>query len=116
MSARHATPANRARGEIGALLDGRPYTLCLTLGALAELEAAFEVDDLAALAGRLAEGLSSADIRTILGAGLRGGGHDVPDDVIADMRAEGGAAGMARLCAELIAATFASPAPSSPSR
>lgn len=113
MSARHAPPANRARGEVGALLDGRPYTLCLTLGALAELEAAFEVDDLAALAGRLSQGLSSHDVRAILRAGLRGGGHDVADDVIADMRADGGAAGMARLCAELIAATFAAPARSS---
>ena len=30
--------ANRYRGEIDARLDGKPHTLCLTLGALAELE------------------------------------------------------------------------------
>jgi hypothetical protein len=38
--------ANRHRGEIEAVLDGRPRTLCLTLGALAELEAAFGAQDL----------------------------------------------------------------------
>ena len=30
--------ANAHRGEIEATLGGKPYTLCLTLGALAELE------------------------------------------------------------------------------
>ena len=103
-------PANRARGEIGALLDGRPYTLCLTLGALAELEDAFGVDDLGALAGRLSKGLSARDVHLILRAGLRGGGHAVPDDAIEGMRADGGAAGLARLCADLLSATFAGPA------
>ena len=33
--------ANRRRGEIAATLDGRERRLCLTLGALAELEMAF---------------------------------------------------------------------------
>ena len=33
--------ANPRRGEIDAHFDGKPYTLCLTLGALAELEHAF---------------------------------------------------------------------------
>ena len=41
---------NRHRGEVLARLDGRDYRLCLTLGALAELEAAFAVDDIATLA------------------------------------------------------------------
>ena len=31
--------ANRRRGEIAAELDGKPFRLCQTLGALAELEA-----------------------------------------------------------------------------
>jgi hypothetical protein len=39
---------NRQRGEIEALLDGRNWTLCLTLGALAELEAALAAGDLMA--------------------------------------------------------------------
>ena len=43
---------NRQRGEIAATLDGRSWTLCLTLGALAELEAALDAPDLMALARR----------------------------------------------------------------
>ena len=48
--------ANRHRGEIEARLDGRPYRLCLTLGALAELEAAFGDEDMLALATRFENG------------------------------------------------------------
>jgi hypothetical protein len=36
--------ANRRRGEIDAELSGRTYRLCLTLGALAELEDAYGED------------------------------------------------------------------------
>jgi hypothetical protein len=39
---------NRHRGEIEAELGGERMTLVLTLGALAELESAFGVDDLVA--------------------------------------------------------------------
>ena len=48
--------ANRHRGEIEALIDGERRILCLTLGALAELETAFQADDLTALAERFATG------------------------------------------------------------
>ena len=100
-------PVNRRRGEVGALIDGRPYTLCLTLGALAELEDAFGLDDLGALADRLGGGrLSSRDLTRVLRAGLRGGGHDVDDETLAAMRFEGGATDAARLCAELVGAAF----------
>ena len=100
-------PVNRHRGEVGAVLDGRPYTLCLTLGALAELEDAFGVGDLGALASRLGSGtLSANDVQRVLRAGLRGGGHMVDDDVIAEMRVEGGATGFVQLCARLLEATF----------
>ena len=100
-------PVNRHRGEVGALIDGRPHTLCLTLGALAELEDAFGLDDLGALAARFGEGrVSSRDILNVVRAGLRGGGHAVDDETISRMRFEGGATGMARLCGELIDATF----------
>jgi hypothetical protein len=99
--------ANRHRGEIAAVLDGRERTLCLTLGALAELEAAFGVDDLVALAGKFEGGkLSARDIARIIGCGLRGAGGEVRDDEVAAMRAEGGAAGFAGIAAELIRVTF----------
>ena len=67
---------NRHRGEIEARLDGKPYRLCLTLGALAELEAAFGDDDMLALATRFEKGrLSARDAVRLIGAGLRGGGQ-----------------------------------------
>ncbi len=99
--------ANRHRGEISALLDGRERTLVLTLGALAELEASFGAEDLVALAGRFESGkLSARDIAKIIGCGLRGAGADVRDEEVSAMRAEGGAAGFARIAAELIRVTF----------
>jgi hypothetical protein len=99
--------ANRQRGEIEATLDGRTWTLCLTLGALAELEAALATPDLLALAKRFEEGrLSAAEAVRIIGAGLRGAGNDVDDAAVAAMRVEGGAAGYVAIVAELLAATF----------
>lgn len=70
--------ANGARGEVEAMLAGRPRRLCLTLGALAELETAFAADGWADLAGRL-RGLSAKDLTTVLAALLRGGGEDPGD-------------------------------------
>ncbi|MET4632358.1 gene transfer agent family protein [Kaistia defluvii] len=99
--------ANRHRGEIEAELDGRPHTLCLTLGALAELEAAFGAEDLSALAARFGEGrLSARDAIRILGAGLRGAGESIDDHQVAAMRAPNGAAGFAAIVSELLDATF----------
>lgn len=99
--------ANRQRGEIEAQLDGRKWTLCLTLGALAELEAALGAGDLMALAKRFEEGrLSSADAIRVIGSGLRGAGNNIDDAAVAAMRAEGGAAGYVAIVAELLSATF----------
>jgi hypothetical protein len=100
--------ANRHRGEIDAELGGRVRTLVLTLGALAELEAAFGAADLVALAERFGTGrLTARDLIRIIGAGLRGAGEAISDDDVAALTAPGGAAGFARIAAELIAATFA---------
>ena len=72
--------ANRIRGEVPLTLGGRRYTLCLTLGALAELEAALQAGDLAGLAARFAGGrVSARDLIALLGVALRGGGHDLDD-------------------------------------
>ena len=98
---------NRHRGEIAAELGGRQRTLVLTLGALAELESAFDADDLVALTERFGSGrLSARDLTRIIAAGLRGAGEAVTDDDVSAMTAEGGAAGFVRIAAELIAATF----------
>jgi hypothetical protein len=70
--------ANRARGEVIAVLAGRPRRLCLTLGALAELEAAFAAEGWQALAERL-QGLAARDLTVVLAALLRGGGEEAGD-------------------------------------
>ncbi|WP_417693281.1 gene transfer agent family protein [Roseibium sp.] len=98
---------NRLRGEISAMLDGRSWTLVLTLGALAELETAFGCADLQGLVDHFASGkLSARDLICVLGAGLRGAGNEVSDDQVAMMRGVGGAAGFAAIAADLLHVTF----------
>jgi hypothetical protein len=100
--------ANPRRGEIEAFLDGRPHTLCLTLGALAELEAAYGGADLLAIAERFETGrIGATDAIRVIGAGLRGAGHTISDEDVAAMRIEGGAPAMIAIVARLLAATFA---------
>ena len=70
---------NQGRGESSIQIDGEPHTLCLTLGALAEIETALGVADMGGLGERLAQ-VGFADMVSILGALLRGGGHDVTDE------------------------------------
>ena len=68
-------PVNAARGEALATLAGEPRRLCLTLGALAELEAAFGLHGWEALSERL-RALSPGDLAQVLAALLRGGGEE----------------------------------------
>ena len=99
--------ANPQRGEVAAIIDGEEKTLCLTLGALAELEARLQAGDLVGLSERFAGGrVSARDLTAILGAGLRGGGHGVTDDDLARLHIEGGLKGAAELAARLLRATF----------
>lgn len=62
---------NASRGEAVLHIDGRPLILCLTMGALARLETAFDVKSLEALEARLAN-LSGQDILIIISALLCG--------------------------------------------
>ncbi len=99
--------ANERRGEVNVMLGGQAYRMCLTLGALAELEAAFGDEDMMALASRFESGrLRSEDAIRILGAGLRGAGHDLTDDRVATMPCDRGAAGYVAAVADLLQATF----------
>jgi hypothetical protein len=99
--------ANRHRGEIEAALDGKAFRLCLTLGALAELEDAFGEADMLALATRFEAGrISARDCVRIIGAGLRGAGYDIRDEDVAAMSSPGGAAGYVDIVARLLSATF----------
>ena len=95
------------RGEIEAVIGGETRILCLTLGALAELEARLQAGDLVGLAERFAGGrISARDLTAILGAGLRGGGNAVTDDDLARLSIEGGLKGAAEIAARLLKATF----------
>ena len=64
---------NRARGEAEAVLAGERRSLCLTLGALAEIETGLGVEGFEALTGRLRT-LSAGDLAVVLSALLMGGG------------------------------------------
>lgn len=99
--------ANLHRGEIDARIGGHPRTLCLTLGALAELEAQLQTPDLVGLGERFESGrLCARDLICIIGAGLRGAGHPITNDELARTPIEGGLQGAAQIAADLIRATF----------
>lgn len=99
--------ANRHRGEIEAELGGKHHTLCLTLGALAEIEDAYGGEDLIAIAERFETGrIKASDAIKVIGAGLRGAGHTITNDEVSKLSVQGGAAGYLRIVADLLKATF----------
>lgn len=66
---------NKARGEVTIKgPEGKEFTLCLTLGAMAELEDALGIEDITAIGERF-EKPKIKDLITILIALLHGGGH-----------------------------------------
>ena len=72
---------NRARGEVDLLVDGEVRTLCLTLGALAELETAFGCQSLLELQARLKQ-LSATELAKVLGILLTAAGSPADTDRI----------------------------------
>ncbi len=105
---------NARRGEVALQIGEARYTLCLTLGALAELEDAFAVEDLTGLAERFGSGrLSSRDLLAILAVALRGGGHPLSDAEVAGLPLSDGIAPVAGAIADLLVATFGA-APANP--
>ena len=67
-------PPNTARGEVVVTLAGAPRRLCLTLGALARIEAALGLSDWSRLPDRIAT-LTAGDLTAVLAALLDGGGE-----------------------------------------
>ena len=105
--------ANRRRGEVALQLGDKRYTLCLTLGALAELEEAFGVEDLMALAERFGTGrLASRDLMKLMAVALRGGGHDVSDAEVASLPLTEGIEPVASAITDLLVVTFGAETPS----
>jgi hypothetical protein len=91
--------ANGVRGEVLVELAGAPRRLCLTLGALAEMETALGVAGMAALAERL-RALSARDLTIVLAALLRGGSERDLADGLASAPVD------ARAAAEAVARAF----------
>ena len=76
---------NGARGEAAVMIGGARRRVCLTLGALAEIETGLGVDGLAAVAERMKK-LSARDLMVVLAAVLRGGGDEAADVAGVDPR------------------------------
>jgi hypothetical protein len=104
--------ANPYAGEVAVTLDGQRHIAKLTLGALAELEAALETGSLIDLVERFeAQRFSTRDVLALLVAGLRGGGWQGSAADLRTVEIGGGPLGAARVAAELLARAFALPDP-----
>lgn len=95
--------AKGARGEVVARLAGADRRLCLTLGALAEIETGLGLEGLSGLAERM-RALSARDLMTVLAALLRGGGERALADELDRAGVE------PREAAEAVASAFAAAA------
>lgn len=102
--------ANPWRGEVVLVIDGERRVMRLTLGALAELEAALEAGSLVALVERFEDAaFSTRDVLALIVAGLRGGGWQGRAEDLTSAQIDGGPVTAARAAAELLARAFALP-------
>lgn len=102
--------ANPWASEVELVIDGKPFQLKLTLGALAELEAALETGTLVELVERFESGrFSTRDVMRLIVAGLRGGGWTGRAEDLLQSEIEGGPMAAARAAALLLARAFALP-------
>jgi hypothetical protein len=102
-----AIGANAARGEVSASFGGKTHRLCLTIGALAELEAALAVPDIMALLERFAGArIRAQEAALVVMAGLKGGGLDLDEAGLAAMVASRPAMETIGNAARLLNATF----------
>jgi len=104
---------NPLAGEVALVINGERHIMKLTLGALAELEAALKAQTLIELIERFEAGqISSRDVLALIVAGLRGGGwNGTAEDMIA-AEIEGGPVAAAQAAGQLLARAFSLPEPS----
>jgi Phage tail tube protein, GTA-gp10 len=101
---------NPFAGEVALVLDGQHHVAKLTLGALAELEAALETGSLFDLVERFEGGrFSTRDVLALIVAGLRGGGWQGTAADLRTVEIGGGPVAAARAAAELLTRAFAVP-------
>jgi hypothetical protein len=97
-------------GEVSLVIDGEARVLKLTLGALAELEAAMGTDSVVALAERFETGgFSARDVVALIVAGLRGGGWRGSAADLLSAEIAGGPVAASRAAGLLLARAFAVP-------
>lgn len=102
--------ANPWAGEVEIALDGVPHLARLTLGALAELEAALGAGTLVELVERFEAGrFSTRDVLMLVVAGLRGGGWKGQAADLLEVEIGGGPVGAAQAAAQLLARAFSVP-------
>lgn len=102
--------ANPWRGDVALVIDGESHVMRLTLGALAELEAALDAGSLMAMVQRFeSSNFTSQDVLALLRAGLRGGQCGVSDEALYHAQIEGGPIAAAKAAAELLARAFTVP-------
>ncbi|MBC7132692.1 MAG: gene transfer agent family protein [Roseovarius sp.] len=102
--------ANPFAGEVALVLDGERRVMRLTLGALAELEAALAAGSLVDLVARFEAGaFSTRDVLAVIVAGLRGGGWRGDAGALLSVEIAGGPLAAARAAAQLLARAFALP-------
>lgn len=102
--------ANPLAGEVAVWLDGERHVCKLTLGALAELEAALATGTLIDLVERFEGGrFSTRDVLALLVAGLRGGGWQGTAEELRTVEVRGGPVEAARVAAQLLARAFTVP-------
>jgi hypothetical protein len=102
--------ANLWAGEVSLVIDGTTHPMKLTLGALAELEAALDVGGLVDLVERFeAQRFSSRDVLALIVAGLRGAGSTMATKDMLSAEIEGGPMAAAKAAAELLVRAFTVP-------
>ena len=101
---------NPYAGEVALTLDGQRHIAKLTLGALAELEAALQTGSLVELVERFESNrFSTRDVLALIVAGLRGGGWQGSATDLLKVEVGGGPMEAARVAAVLLARAFALP-------
>jgi len=101
---------NPYRGDVDLVVNGETLPMRLTLGALVELEAELESDNLMALIERFENGgFSTTDIIALLVAGLRGAGWQGTKVDLLAAQIEGGPIMAARSAGQLLNFAFSLP-------
>jgi hypothetical protein len=101
---------NPHAGEVALMVNGERQVLKLTLGALAELEAALGAETLVELIARYEDGkFATRDVLALLLAGLRGGGWTGSPSDLARAEIGGGPIAAAQAAATLLTRAFTLP-------